>query len=84
MSVFSLFLTEDQDCSLYIGFDRYNAEHLYDDSRNDNKATLANGASISKLDGSCGVCVQLLGGEVIFDGKEFQGNKMWRKNGVIR
>ncbi|XP_057312398.1 uncharacterized protein LOC130653922 [Hydractinia symbiolongicarpus] len=66
-------LRDDPSCSLYLGFDRYNAEHLYDDSGHDNKATLANGASISKLDGSCGVCVQLLGGEVILDGKNFKG-----------
>lgn len=66
-------LREDPSCSLYIGFDRYNSEQLYDDSGHDNKATLANGASLSKLPGSCGVCLQLLGGEVVFDGKKFQG-----------
>ncbi|XP_012555797.1 uncharacterized protein LOC100204986 isoform X1 [Hydra vulgaris] len=66
-------LREDIDCSLYLGFDRYNAEHLYDDSLRENKATLANGALISKLDGSCGVCLQLLDGEVILDGENFKG-----------
>ena len=58
---------------LYLGFDRYNSENLHDDSPYKNRATLANGASISKIDGSCGVCVQLLGGEVIIDGKNFEG-----------
>lgn len=58
---------------MYLGFDRYNAEKIYDDSPMRNHATLANGASISKLDGSCGTCLQLLGGEVILEGKRFKG-----------
>lgn len=70
---FCILSLDDKACSLYIGFDRYNSEQLYDDSGHDNKATLANGASLSKLPGSCGVCLQLLGGEIILDGKRFEG-----------
>lgn len=68
-----MFFTEDKDCSLYIGFDRYNSEQLMDDSGHDNKAILANGASVTKIQGSCGVCAQMLNGEIVFDGKNFKG-----------
>ena len=58
---------------MYIGFDRYNAEQLFDDSMRENRAILTNGASVTKLEGSCGVCGQLLSGEIVLDGKNFKG-----------
>ena len=70
----SLFLSlDDPDCVMYIGFDRYQAEYLLDDSPYDNKAMMQDGAIISKKDGSCGVCAQMLGGRVSIDGKNFVG-----------
>ena len=44
-----------------------------DDSPYNNKVTLQDGAMISKKDGSCGVCAQLLGGRIVIDGKNFIG-----------
>eukprot|EP00794_Sanderia_malayensis_P012811 gene12811-14124_t len=66
-------LKDDRDCVLYIGFDRYRAEYLLDDSPYNNKAMLQDGAIISKKDGSCGVCAQMLGGRISIDGKNFKG-----------
>ena len=66
-------MLDDANCVLYIGFDRYKAEYLLDDSLYDNKVTLQDGAMISKKDGSCGVCAQLLGGKIAIDGKTFIG-----------
>ena len=67
------FFLEDKSCSLYLGFDRYNGAQLFDDSTENNKATLENGATITKTEGSCGMCVQLTNGEVVFNGKDFKG-----------
>ena len=66
-------ILEDKDCSLYLGFDRFNNANLFDDSGHNNKATLENGATVTKVDGSCGMCAQLTDGEVVFDGKTFKG-----------
>ncbi|XP_048578921.1 uncharacterized protein LOC5512916 [Nematostella vectensis] len=66
-------LTVDVNQVVYIGFDRYNGEHLFDNSPHHNNATLQNGTLISKIRGSCGRCLQLLGGNVKFKGKSFEG-----------
>jgi len=62
---------------LYLGFDRYNAAQIFDDSSKDNKATLENGATVTKIEGSCGMCAQLMDGEVVFNGKGFRGKNFF-------
>lgn len=44
-----------------------------DNSAQGNNASLANGASVTKVSGSCGVCAQLLGGNINIQGKGFEG-----------
>ena len=72
----SCLFTDDPNCVLYIGFDRYKAEYLLDDSPYNNKVTLQDGAMVTKKDGSCGVCAQLLGGRISIDGKNFVGEEL--------
>ena len=46
---------------------------MLDTSAQGNNASLANGASVTKVAGSCGVCAQLLGGNIVIQGKGFRG-----------
>ena len=59
---------------IFLGFDRSANNRVFDNAPHHNNATLVNGALIRKTDGSCGNCVELLGGNVQFNGVTFQGN----------
>ena len=56
-----------------MGFDRYNGKRLFDNTKHNNNATLANGALVDKVAGSCGMCARLLGGNIAIDGARFVG-----------
>lgn len=56
-----------------MGFDRYIGAHILDNSKENNNATLEHGTTVTKVDGSCGVCAQLLGGNIKIQGKGFRG-----------
>ncbi|XP_028410253.1 uncharacterized protein LOC114532854 [Dendronephthya gigantea] len=66
-------LNGNKDCVLYLGFDRYIGSHILDNSMENNNATLNHGATVTKVEGSCGVCAQLLGGNINIQGKGFRG-----------
>jgi len=68
------FISADYNQVINLAFDRYNGDRVYDDAPHHNNATLMNGALIRKTDGSCGNCVELLGGNVQLNGVTFQGN----------
>ena len=60
---------------LYLGFDRYNGERLYDDSQHNNNATFKS-AHLDKVPGSCGMCLEVCcGGGVNIDGAKFVGER---------
>ena len=63
----------DNDQVVYLGFDRNNNDVVYDNSKHNNIAQLANGAIISKVPGSCGLCAEFIGGNIILNGKTFVG-----------
>lgn len=64
---------EDLNQVIYLSFDRYNGEKLFDNTVHNNNATLANGALVDKVVGSCGMCARLLGGNIVIDGAKFVG-----------
>ena len=68
-----IFSTGNKDCVLYLGFDRYIGARIFDNSKQNNNATLDHGTTVTKVDGSCGVCAQLLGGNINIQGKGFRG-----------
>jgi hypothetical protein len=67
------FSSGNKDCVLYLGFDRYIGARIFDNSKQNNNATLDHGTTVTKVDGSCGVCAQLLGGNINIQGKGFRG-----------
>ena len=67
------YFSGNKDCVLYLGFDRYTGARVLDTSAQGNNASLANGASVTKVAGSCAVCAQLLGGNIVIQGKGFRG-----------
>ncbi len=72
--------SDDPNCVLYLGFDRYSAENLLDGSQYNNKAMMQDGVVVTKKDGSCGVCAQILGGRISLDGKKFVGKSSYLAN----
>ena len=58
---------------IYLSFDRYNSERLFDNTMHNNNATLANGALVDKVTGSCGMCARLQGGNIVIDGAKLVG-----------
>lgn len=58
---------------MYLGFDRYINDKVLDNSKQNNNAFLKGGATVTKVDGSCGVCAQMLGGNIDIQGKGFRG-----------
>lgn len=68
------FLLVDYNQVVNLAFDRYYGKRVFDDAPHHNNATLINGALIRKTEGSCGNCVELLGGNVELNGITFQGN----------
>ena len=69
------FFSEDYNQVLYLGFDRYNGERLYDDSQHNNNATFKS-ARLDKVPGSCGMCLEVCcGGGVSIDGAKFVGER---------
>ena len=66
-------MSGNKDCVLYLGFDRYIGAHILDNSKENNNATLEHGTTVTKVDGCCGVCAQLLGGNIKVQGKGFRG-----------
>ena len=91
---FLLSFSGNKDCVLYLGFDRYIGARIFDNSKQNNNATLDHGTTVTKVDGSCGVCAQLLGGNINIQGKGFRGTpqseitiafmiKLLQTNGVL-
>ena len=75
-------LAVDNDQVVYLGFDRYNHDVVYDNSKHNNVAQLANGATTTnKESGACGNCAEIIGGNIILNGKTFVG-KMKHVNPV--
>ncbi len=71
---FSHVISGNKDCVLYLGFDRYLDTRILDNSKENNNATLDNGATVThNVDGCCGVCAQILGGNINIQGKGFRG-----------
>ncbi|XP_046845785.1 uncharacterized protein LOC124439570 [Xenia sp. Carnegie-2017] len=66
-------LSGNKDCVLYLGFDRYIGARILDNSKQNNNSTFDHGSTVGKVNGSCGVCAQILGGNINIQGRGFRG-----------